>query len=91
MRLPENALTYRSAESRTAPEILPTPTAADATEVKGLGVRTASPMNITLTKHHSALAARKRSNGVRPIWCGSSAIATKVRPVSDAPAPTIPI
>jgi hypothetical protein len=65
--------------------------ATDATEVKGLGVRTVSPMNITLTKHDSALAARRRSSGVRSIWCGSSAIATKVRPVSDAPAPTIPM
>src|SRR5260370_42237464 len=55
-------------ERRTPPGLPPTPTATDATEVKGLGVRTASPMNITLTKHHSALAARKRSSGVRSIW-----------------------
>ena len=48
--------------------LTPTPTATDATVVKGLGVRTASPMNMTLTKHHSALAARKRSSGVRSIW-----------------------
>jgi len=33
----------------------------------GLGVRTATPMNITLTKHHTELAARSRSRGVRSI------------------------
>jgi hypothetical protein len=46
-------------------------------------------MSITLMKHHTAFAARSRSRGVRSIWCGSSAMATKVSPVSDAPAPTL--
>ena len=52
-------------EKGTDKEIIVTTT--DDTEVNGLGVRTASPMNMTLTKHHKALAARKRSSGVRSI------------------------
>jgi hypothetical protein len=51
------------AKRRTAPASPPTPTIAAATAANGLGVRTATPINITVTKHQTALAARNRSKG----------------------------